>query len=182
MAPGFSTQFCDVEVDPETGKVTILRFVAAQDVGCAIHPSYVEGQIQGGVAQGIGWALNEEYIDDRNGRHRQPCNCHSCIVLLRYRSLLAGARLSKELAMPDLDLIKQAEQAGAEPAQPVCQGALRGLIGVRWVKRYGGPAPNEPEHRERQGKWPRGFYSPPGSAAATPRACANGDTKSSLTY
>jgi CO/xanthine dehydrogenase Mo-binding subunit len=68
MAPGFSTQFCDVEVDPETGKVTILRFVAAQDVGCAIHPSYVEGQIQGGVAQGIGWALNEEYIYDRNGR------------------------------------------------------------------------------------------------------------------
>src|SRR6266478_2266838 len=68
MAPGFSTQFCDVEVDPETGKVTVLRFVAAQDVGCAIHPSYVEGQIQGGVTQGIGWALNEEYIYDAKGR------------------------------------------------------------------------------------------------------------------
>ncbi|MBO0737041.1 MAG: xanthine dehydrogenase family protein molybdopterin-binding subunit [Alphaproteobacteria bacterium] len=72
MAPGFSTQFCDVEVDPETGKVTILRFVAAQDVGCAIHPSYVEGQIQGGVAQGIGWALNEEYIYDKQGRLDNP--------------------------------------------------------------------------------------------------------------
>jgi CO/xanthine dehydrogenase Mo-binding subunit len=68
QAPGFSTQFCDVEVDPETGKVTVLRFVAAQDVGKAIHPSYVEGQIQGGVTQGIGWALNEEYIYDREGR------------------------------------------------------------------------------------------------------------------
>ena len=68
QAPGFSTQFCDVEVDPETGKVTILRFVAAQDVGQAIHPSYVEGQIQGGVVQGIGWALNEEYIYDQKGR------------------------------------------------------------------------------------------------------------------
>jgi len=68
QAPGFSTQFCDVEVDPETGKVTILRFVAAQDVGTAIHPSYVEGQIQGGVVQGIGWALNEEYIYDKQGR------------------------------------------------------------------------------------------------------------------
>ena len=68
QAPGFSTQFCDVEVDPETGKVTILRFVAAQDVGTAIHPSYVEGQIQGGVVQGIGWALNEEYIYDSKGR------------------------------------------------------------------------------------------------------------------
>ena len=54
--PGFSTQFRNVEVDPETGKMTILRFVAAQDVGCAIHPSYVmsRGQIQGGGAQGIG--------------------------------------------------------------------------------------------------------------------------------
>ena len=68
QAPGFTTQFCDVEVDPETGKVTILRFVAAQDVGRAIHPSYVEGQIQGGVVQGIGWALNEEYIYDDQGR------------------------------------------------------------------------------------------------------------------
>jgi CO/xanthine dehydrogenase Mo-binding subunit len=67
QAPGFSTQFCDVEVDPETGKVTVLRFVAAQDVGRAIHPSYVEGQIQGGVTQGIGWALNEEYIYDPKG-------------------------------------------------------------------------------------------------------------------
>jgi CO/xanthine dehydrogenase Mo-binding subunit len=68
QAPGFASQFCDVEVDPETGKVKVLRFVAAQDVGTAIHPSYVEGQIQGGVVQGIGWALSEEYIYDQKGR------------------------------------------------------------------------------------------------------------------
>ncbi len=72
VAPGFATQFCDIEVDPETGKVTILRFVAAQDVGRAIHPSYVEGQIQGGVTQGIGWALNEEYIYDAKGHMENP--------------------------------------------------------------------------------------------------------------
>ena len=72
QAPGFSTQFCDVEVDPETGRVMILRFVAAQDAGRAIHPSYVEGQIQGGVVQGIGWALNEEYIYDSDGRMSNP--------------------------------------------------------------------------------------------------------------
>jgi CO/xanthine dehydrogenase Mo-binding subunit len=48
--------------------VTILRFVAAQDVGTADPPSYVEGQIQGGVVQGNGCALNEEYIYDKNGR------------------------------------------------------------------------------------------------------------------
>ena len=72
QAPGFSTQFCDVEVDPETGRVTILRFVIAQDAGRAIHPSYVEGQMQGGVVQGIGWALNEEYIYDEDGRMSNP--------------------------------------------------------------------------------------------------------------
>jgi CO/xanthine dehydrogenase Mo-binding subunit len=58
----FATHIVDVEVDPETGKVTILRYTAVQDVGKAIHPSYVEGQIQGGVVQGIGWALSEGYF------------------------------------------------------------------------------------------------------------------------
>ena len=57
----------DVEVDVETGKITILRYTAAQDVGKAIHPSFVEGQIQGGVVQGIGWALNEEYYLNDDG-------------------------------------------------------------------------------------------------------------------
>jgi CO/xanthine dehydrogenase Mo-binding subunit len=59
---GFAVHLVDVEVDPETGKVTILRYTAVQDAGKAIHPSYVEGQMQGGVVQGIGWALNEEYF------------------------------------------------------------------------------------------------------------------------
>jgi len=68
QAPGFSTQFVDVEVDPETGHVKILQFVAAQDVGRAIHRDYCAGQIVGGVVQGIGWALNEEYIYDSKGR------------------------------------------------------------------------------------------------------------------
>jgi CO/xanthine dehydrogenase Mo-binding subunit len=67
-APAFGVHICDVEVDPETGHVQVLRYTAAQDVGRAIHPSYVEGQIQGGAAQGIGWALNEEYVFDAAGR------------------------------------------------------------------------------------------------------------------
>jgi CO/xanthine dehydrogenase Mo-binding subunit len=64
----FATHIVDVEVDPDTGKVQILRYTAVQDVGTAIHPAYVEGQIQGGVVQGIGWALNEEYFYDESGR------------------------------------------------------------------------------------------------------------------
>ncbi len=64
----YAASIVDVEVDPETGKVTILRYTAFQDAGTAIHPGYVEGQIQGGSVQGIGWALNEEYYMSGDGR------------------------------------------------------------------------------------------------------------------
>ena len=70
--PSFACEMVDVEVDPETGKTTILRCTVAQDAGKAIHPSYVEGQYQGAMAQGIGWALNEEYIYDDSGRLENP--------------------------------------------------------------------------------------------------------------
>jgi CO/xanthine dehydrogenase Mo-binding subunit len=63
----FAGCIVDVEVDPETGKVDILRFTMVQDAGKAIHPSYVEGQMQGGAVQGIGWALNEEYYMSASG-------------------------------------------------------------------------------------------------------------------
>jgi len=63
----FATHIVDLQVDPETGKVTILRYTAVQDAGKAIHPSYVEGQMQGGAVQGIGWALNEEYFYNATG-------------------------------------------------------------------------------------------------------------------
>jgi CO/xanthine dehydrogenase Mo-binding subunit len=66
--PGFATHCVDVEVDVDLGIVRVLRYTAAQDVGRALHPGYVEGQIQGGVVQGIGWALSEEYLYDKNGR------------------------------------------------------------------------------------------------------------------
>ncbi|MEE9282045.1 MAG: xanthine dehydrogenase family protein molybdopterin-binding subunit [Myxococcota bacterium] len=66
--PAFGTHICDVEVDRDTGKVSVVRYTTIQDAGKAVHPSYVEGQLQGGAAQGIGWALNEEYIYDEKGR------------------------------------------------------------------------------------------------------------------
>ncbi|WP_119419166.1 xanthine dehydrogenase family protein molybdopterin-binding subunit [Desertibaculum subflavum] len=70
--PGFGVHIVDLKVDPDTGICTIDRYTAVQDVGTAIHPSYVEGQLQGGAAQGIGWALNEEYIYDAKGRLLNP--------------------------------------------------------------------------------------------------------------
>lgn len=74
----FAGCIADVEVDPETGKTTVLRFTSVQDVGKAIHPSYVEGQMQGGSVQGIGWGLNEEYFMSPDGQMRNS-------TLLDYR-------------------------------------------------------------------------------------------------
>ena len=68
----FGTHVVDVEVDPDTGGVKVLRYLVVQDAGKAVHPSYVEGQYQGGAAQGIGWALNEEYIYGEDGKLQNP--------------------------------------------------------------------------------------------------------------
>ncbi|MFC3614457.1 xanthine dehydrogenase family protein molybdopterin-binding subunit [Lutimaribacter marinistellae] len=68
----FATHIVDAEVDRETGKTKVVRYTVIQDAGKAIHPTYVEGQYQGGAAQGIGWALNEEYIYNTSGRLENP--------------------------------------------------------------------------------------------------------------
>ncbi|HKX79112.1 MAG TPA: xanthine dehydrogenase family protein molybdopterin-binding subunit [Novosphingobium sp.] len=70
--PGYAVHICDAEVDRETGHTRILRYTTVQDVGRAIHPDYVEGQMQGGAVQGIGWALNEAFVYDANGRLDNP--------------------------------------------------------------------------------------------------------------
>jgi CO/xanthine dehydrogenase Mo-binding subunit len=70
--PSFATHLVDAEVDPETGYTRVVRYTVVQDAGKAIHPTYVEGQYQGGAAQGIGWALNEEYIYGKDGRLQNP--------------------------------------------------------------------------------------------------------------
>ncbi len=68
----FGVHLVDTEVDPETGYTKILRYTVFQDAGKAVHPDYVEGQMQGGAVQGIGWALNEEYIYGEDGRLQNP--------------------------------------------------------------------------------------------------------------
>ena len=81
----------DVEVDPETGQVTVLRYTAFQDVGRALNPVAVEGQIQGSVVQGLGWALTEGFDYDDTGR-------------LRNASLL-DYRLPTALDVPPIDCV-----------------------------------------------------------------------------
>ena len=68
----FASHICDIEVDPETSATKVIRYTVVQDAGKAIHPDYVEGQFQGGAAQGIGWALNEEYVYGDDGRLQNP--------------------------------------------------------------------------------------------------------------
>jgi CO/xanthine dehydrogenase Mo-binding subunit len=91
VGPSFAGHIADVEVDPDTGKVQLLRYTAVQDVGTAVHPSYVEGQIQGGASQGIGMALLEEYFYDDNG-------------VMRNSSLL-DYRMPTALDLPMIDTI-----------------------------------------------------------------------------
>ena len=70
--PGFGLHIVDVEVDKETGRVDVKRYTVVEDAGKAIHPLQVEGQYQGGAVQGVGWALNEEYIYGEDGRLENP--------------------------------------------------------------------------------------------------------------
>jgi CO/xanthine dehydrogenase Mo-binding subunit len=72
QAPGFTAQVAEVEVDTETGELTLLRFAIAQDAGFAINPLNVAGQMQGGSTQGIGIAMSEEMVYDDKGQLRNP--------------------------------------------------------------------------------------------------------------
>jgi len=130
QAPGFSTQFCDVEVDPETGAVKILRYVAAQDVGRAIHRSYVEGQIEGGVVQGIGWALNETYVYNDKGQMENT-------GFLDYRVPVASDLPMIEAVLVEVPNpnhpfgVKGVGEVNIVPVMAAVANAIRGATGVR---------------------------------------------------
>ena len=126
----FAVHVVDVAVDPETGKVDILRYTANQDAGKAIHPSYVEGQMQGGVAQGIGWALNEEYFFNDRGQ--------------MVNSSLLDYRMPTSLDLPMIDTVivevaNPGHRFGARgvgevpiiPPSPAIANAIYDAIGVR---------------------------------------------------
>ena len=126
----FAGNIVDLEVDPETGKTDVTRFTAFQDVGKAIHPSYVEGQMQGGSVQGIGWALNEEYyMNDDGGMDN---------------STLLDYRMPTSLDMPMIDTVivevanpghpfgvRGVGEANIIPPTPAIANALQRAIGTR---------------------------------------------------
>jgi CO/xanthine dehydrogenase Mo-binding subunit len=83
QAPAFCAQIARVEIDPDTGAITLLDLVIVQDVGKAINPLGIEGQMQGGLVQSLGFALTEELMFDDNARLTNPS-------LLDYRKLTAA--------------------------------------------------------------------------------------------
>ena len=126
----FAAHLIDLEIDPETGKVQVLRYTAAQDAGKAVHPSYVEGQYQGGAAQGIGWALNEEYYTSDDG------------VMLN--SSFLDYRMPTSLDLPPIEAIivevpnvnhpfgvRGIGETGIVPPAPAVANAIANALGVR---------------------------------------------------
>lgn len=139
QAPAISANIVDVDVDPETGKVQILRFTAFQDAGTAVHPSYVEGQIQGSAAQGVGWALNEEYFMSESGKILNDS-------LLDYRMPTA-------LDLPPIEAVvlevpneghpfgvRGVGEAGLIPPLPAIANAIYDAVGIRMRKLPMNPA------------------------------------------
>ncbi len=130
VGASFGAHVVDVEVDPETGATKILRYLVVQDAGRAIHPSYVEGQYQGGAVQGIGWALNEEYVYGEDGRLQNP-------IFLDYRIPVAS-----DLPMIDTVIVEVPNpghpygvrgvgETGITPPLPALASAIHGATGVR---------------------------------------------------
>ena len=149
----FAGNIADVEVDPETGKVTILRFTAVQDAGKAIHPSYVEGQMQGGSVQGIGWALNEEYFMNDEGTMANS-------TLLDYRM-----PTSLDLPMIDTVIVEVANpghpfgargvgEANIVPPLPAMANAIYHAAGVRMDRLPMNPGAVSKAIREKNDKAP----------------------------
>ena len=133
MGNAFALHIVDVEVDPDTGKVDILRYTSIQDAGKAVHPSYVEGQMQGGAVQGIGWALNEEYYFNDQGQ--------------MMNSSFLDYRMPTSLDLPMMDTVivevpnpghpfgvRGTGEVPLVPPMAAIANAISDAIGVRMVK------------------------------------------------
>ena len=129
--PNFQAGFAEIEVDVETGVIKVLKFVIAHDIGRAINPQNVEGSLEGGAAQGIGYALSEDLIiDDKTGK-----------VLT---DSFATYKMPSTLDMPEVEVILVEEPAPTGPfgakgvgepgmtnVAPAIANALYDAVGVR---------------------------------------------------
>ena len=146
----FGGNLVDVEVDPETGKVSILRFTTFIDVGKAVHPSFVEGQAQGSTAQGVGWALSEEYCYTGDG-------AISNSTFLDYRM-----PTTLDLPMIDTVIVEVPNpghpfglrgRAGEIPIVPVIGAVANAVSNATGVRMTRGAHESSHHHRGPEGEW-----------------------------
>ena len=130
VAPNAAAHVADVEVDPETGKVQVLAYTAFQDVGLAINPDQVEGQMQGGATQGMGWALSEEYLFDDEG-----VLLNASLLDYRLRTSLDVPSIGAEIVeLPSRDHPLGVRAVGQVPIVPpagAIANAIHRAVGVR---------------------------------------------------
>lgn len=130
VGASFGAHVVDVEVDPETGLTKILRYLVVQDAGRAIHPAYVEGQYQGGAVQGIGWALNEEYVYGEDGTLQNP-------IFLDYRIPVASDLPPIETVIVEVPNpghpygVRGVGETGITPPLPAIANAVHRATGAR---------------------------------------------------
>jgi len=135
----FAGVIVDLKIDPDTGKTEVTRFTSVQDAGKAIHPSYVEGQMQGGSVQGIGWALNEEYYMSDDGKMNN--------------STLLDYRMPTSLDLPMIDTVivevpselhpygvRGVGEANIVPPTPAIANAIHSATGLRMERLPMNPA------------------------------------------
>lgn len=135
----YATQIADVDVDDETGEVQVLRVVASHDCGVAINPMLVEGQIEGGISMGVGFALHEEMLFDTSGRQLNPN--------------LTNYIMPTSLDMPEIeiDIVKNFEPTGpfgakgvGEPtAVPTAAAIMNAVYDAVGARVYSLPATSE---------------------------------------
>ncbi|MCK4792830.1 MAG: molybdopterin-dependent oxidoreductase [Desulfobacteraceae bacterium] len=125
----FATHIAEVQIDPGTGKVDVINFVAAHDVGKAINPLLVEGQIEGGIAQGIGWTLTED-LKFENGRIINP-NFHD-YKILTIKDITKITPILIETIDPNGPFgAKGIGECAMVPTAPAIVNAIYDAIGVR---------------------------------------------------
>ncbi|CAN5527908.1 xanthine dehydrogenase family protein molybdopterin-binding subunit [soil metagenome] len=130
IAPGFAAHLVEVAVDTETGRVDIERYIAVQDVGFAINPALVDGQIRGAVVQGIGWALYEGLVFDAQGQPLNPSLMDYVIPKAEYVPQIETILVS----IPSVHGAHGSKGVGEPPAIPgpaAVANAIRHATGVR---------------------------------------------------
>ena len=125
----FSTQIAEVQVDPETGKVDVLNVWVGEDVGRALNPKLCEGQVEGGVVQGMGWALMEDYAWHRGAILNPNFTDYKIPVCTLTPSIHSILIESDEPGGPYG--AKSMGEAVLNPVAPAIANAVYNAIGVR---------------------------------------------------